>query len=403
MRVLILSTDYLPLIGGVAQHVSELARALVRAGDDVEVVTVDRFAQWRDFQRPTRTEEATPGEPRVIRVPYVINRSVRFLSGQLSSRASLRRYHRAVQARLLAYRPDVLHWHAVDGGADRLARGFAGARVWTNHTSDFITGLRRATLRARYRAEARAADRIIAPSEELRDLTVALGLPAERVTFIPNGVNPARFGIEAPAQAWRERLALQAGEQVVLCPRRLDPKNGVAHFVDAALRLAGAGRTDARFVIAGDASGVASAQYAREILRRIRTSPHAGRFALLGAVDNTEIAGLYALSSLVVIPSLIEATSIAALEAMASGRPLVASRVGGLPFLVRDGENGLLVPPAEPAALAAAMARLLDDPALRAACGAIGRTRIERELSWDPIAARTRAIYAAAQQERQRA
>ena len=400
MRVLMLSTDYLPLIGGVAQHVSELARALVRAGDEVEVVTVDRFAHWRDFQQPTRMEEGAPGEPRVFRVPYVINRSVRLLSGQLSSRASQRLYRRAVQARLLARAPDVLHWHAVDGGAERVARDFAGARVWTNHTSDFITGLRRSALRAHYRAEARAADQVIAPSEELRDLTVALGLPAERVTFIPNGVNPSRFAAEASAQAWRERLGLQPGEQVALCPRRLDPKNGVAHFVDAALRLAEAGRSDVRFVIAGDASGVASARYAREILRHIRTSPHAGRFAVLGAVDNREIAGLYALSAVVVIPSLIEATSIAALEAMASGRPLVASRVGGLPFLVRDGENGLLVPPADPAALAGAMVRLLDDPALRTTCGARGRTRVEQELSWDAIAVRTRAIYAEAGQKR---
>lgn len=396
MRILIVSTDYLPLIGGVAQHVSELARALHRAGDEVVVLTVDRLDHWADLKRPTREEPATPDRPRVVRVPWVVNRRIKLVTGLASSRLSFARFIREVHALAASFRPEVIHWHAVDLWRDTLWQGIPAARVWTNHTSDFITGLNRRGLRRRYAAEARAAHRIIAPSEQLRTLTVALGRPDDRTHFISNGVDPDRFPPGADGTAWRDRLALRPGERMVLCPRRLDHKNGVLVFVQAALLLLAAGRADTRFVLAGDASGASSAYYARAVLRAVRQSAHAGHFALLGAVGNAELPGLYALADVVVVPSFIEATSIATLEAMACARPVVASRVGGLPFLVREGESGRLVEPGDPAALAAALDDLLGDPARVRAMGEAARRRVEQELAWPAIARQTRAVYEAA-------
>jgi glycosyltransferase involved in cell wall biosynthesis len=89
----------------------------------------------------------------------------------------------------------------------------------------------------------------------------------------------------------------------------------------------------------------------------------------------------------------MEATSIAGLEAMACGRALVGTRVGGIPALIDEGVTGLLVPPRDPAALARAVNRLASDSALCARMGAAARGRVEREFSWERIAEQTTRVY----------
>jgi glycosyltransferase involved in cell wall biosynthesis len=94
-----------------------------------------------------------------------------------------------------------------------------------------------------------------------------------------------------------------------------------------------------------------------------------------------------------VLPSLWEGFGLVLLEAMAAGRPVVASSVGPIPEIVVDGVTGLLVPPGDPAALAAAIVRLLRDPDLAAAYGQAGRARVERDLRIDTMVSRTEALY----------
>jgi glycosyltransferase involved in cell wall biosynthesis len=94
-----------------------------------------------------------------------------------------------------------------------------------------------------------------------------------------------------------------------------------------------------------------------------------------------------------VIPSLLEATSLSASEAMAAGKPVVCTNVGGLPFLIRDGQNGLLVPTRDACKLAQAIKGLLDSPDRRTQFGKNGRARVEAELDWRIIASRVKEIY----------
>lgn len=103
--------------------------------------------------------------------------------------------------------------------------------------------------------------------------------------------------------------------------------------------------------------------------------------------------GLYALSDVIVIPSLMEATSLSAMEGMAAGKPIVATNVGGLPFLVRHGDNGFCVPPRSPDDLARAIKQLLDSQTQRAQFGKSSRERVEAELDWTITAQRTKQIY----------
>lgn len=393
MRILIISMDYLPRIGGIAQHVSELARGLQRGGDDVRVLTVTRSNRWADLRRPAHLESRSADEVATVRVPWVLNRAIRWASGQLSSRLSLRRFAVELRRQVAAFQPDLLHWHALDLWSDTLFAGVPVPKVWTNHTSTFITGLAVPAQRRRCEAEARAADRILAPSQELKDVSIAAGADPARVHFISNGVDPGRFTPRSRTAAWTRRLGLQTGQPLVLCPRRLEDKNGVLYFVQAALALLERG-SPALFAIAGDSSGVARDDYAQQIMRARDAHPQGARVVMLGAVPNLEMPDLYASCDVVCIPSLIEATSISALEAMASARPVVATTVGGLPHLVQHGHTGLLCPPADAPALERHLAALLDDPARAAAYGRAGRARVEAEFSWDRIARATRAVYA---------
>lgn len=390
MKIALVTTDFLPNIGGVAQHVFEIARALQEGGDEVEIITVDLTSRWDHLRKPPQKEKVD-GLP-VWRIPFVVNRSIKFISGQVSSRVSSQVFQNELLKRLEHLRSDVVHWHALNTTNNPMSQWRSSARVWTNHTSHFIDSLRLKGA-SHYEKQAKQADEIIAPSEELCELTASLGINRERIHFVPNGVDCARFRPNAQTAPWPERLKVDKDELVVLCPRRLEKKNGVSYFVRAAILLLQQASINATFVISGDFAGPRSESEESLVEKLIGESDYEKSFRLLGRVENRDMPGLYACSDLVVIPSLMEATSLSALEAMAAGKPIVATNVGGLPFLIREGHNGVLVPPCRPAELAQAMKRLLDSPNLRTQLGRNGRARVETEFDWRVIARRTKEVY----------
>jgi starch synthase len=110
-------------------------------------------------------------------------------------------------------------------------------------------------------------------------------------------------------------------------------------------------------------------------------------------LSEDQAAQLYSAAKAFICPSIYEPFGIINLEAMACQAPVIASRVGGIPEIVVEGQTGLLLPPGDPAAIAAAVKRLLKDPAEAKAMGAAGRKRAEDQFSWTRIAARTKAMY----------
>jgi glycosyltransferase involved in cell wall biosynthesis len=113
----------------------------------------------------------------------------------------------------------------------------------------------------------------------------------------------------------------------------------------------------------------------------------------LGFVPHDELQRLYGRAAVVACPSRREGFGVACLEAMAHGRPVVASAVGGLKELVMDGETGLVVPPRDPVALRQALERLLRDHDLRRKLGSAGRERARERFSWDTVTNATVAAY----------
>jgi glycosyltransferase involved in cell wall biosynthesis len=199
----------------------------------------------------------------------------------------------------------------------------------------------------------RRARLVIAASSALAESARALG--AEDVRVIPSGVDlPAEVGEEASPPE-------------VLYAGRLSPEKGVLELAEAARGL--------NLVVAGD-------------------GPLRARIpGALGFVPHDELQRLYARAAVVACPSRREGFGVACLEAMAHGRPVVATDVGGLRDLVVDGENGLVVPARDPRALRVALERLLEDRPLRRRLGAAGRERARRHFSWETVTDATVATY----------
>jgi glycosyltransferase involved in cell wall biosynthesis len=260
--------------------------------------------------------------------------------------------------------PDLLHLHT--GRATWLgalaARGL-GIPVLTTRRMD-RTVKRNARNRWLYRTGVR---RVVAISPAVAEALLEGGVEPGRIRTIPSAVDPAALRPRRTRDALRAEQGLGPGEPLLLALAALVRRKGLDVLLDALARLAAAGPPP-RLWIAGEGPERAALE---------RQAARAGlgeRVRFLGRREDA--ADLLAACDVFVMPSRREGLGVAALEAMAAGRPVVASRVGGLAAAVQEGGTGLLVPPEDPAALASALSTLLGDATLRARLGAAGPARV---------------------------
>ena len=300
-------------------------------------------------------------------------------AGELDLRAAWR------MSRLLRrLRPDVVHAH--DAHALALAAAgvaLAGAgrpRLAASRRVDFHLH-RNPLSRWKYRR----VDRFLCASDAIRRMLIDDGIRAARAVVVYEGVDvEAIAGL--PAHDVRRELELPARAPVIGNVAALAPHKGQRHLVDAAARVV-AEVPDARFVIvgAGELRDALLEQIARLGLERhvLLTGFRTDALALLKGFD------------LFVMSSVTEGLGTSVLDAMACGRAVVATRAGGIPESVVDGETGLLVPTRDPAALASAVLRLLRAPDRRQALGRAGRARARERFSAERMVAETIAVYEA--------
>ncbi len=216
--------------------------------------------------------------------------------------------------------------------------------------------------------------RLVAVSDDLgRELIEEWGVPAERVTVIPNGVDLDAFAYPGPVEGAREELGLAPEHRVIITVGGLRPVKDYPTLIRAFARVH-AQWSDSRLVIVGGERGGGS----QAELEALAGSLAVGSAVLFPGVRQ-DIARLLPLADVYVNSSVFEGMSNTILEAMAASRPVVATGVGGNPELVRDGVTGYLVPPGDPAALAARLVDVLSDPGLAKALGAAGRAVGESE------------------------
>jgi starch synthase len=330
VRVLVLTTSYPRFPGDAAgRFVADAVEQLRAAGVEIDVVSP---ASFRHFGLAYGAGIAGNLRRRPWLAPAVPAMLISFW----------------LTARRAAHGADLVHAHWLAAGAVALAlRRPYVAQPWGTD----LELARRAPWLAR--TILRRARLVICASNALA--AAARGLGARDVKVVPGGV-------EVP-----ERVGEESEPPEILFAGRLSREKGVLELVEAADSIP--------LVVAGD-------------------GPLRDRVpGALGFVPHAELRRLYERAAVVACPSYREGYGVVCAEAMAHGRPVVASAVGGLLDLVVDGETGLLVPPGDVAALRVALRRLLDDPALRRRMGEAGRARARQRLSWPATTRATISAY----------
>jgi glycosyltransferase involved in cell wall biosynthesis len=391
MRVALVSEHANPLAalggedaGGQNVHVAELAGQLVARGNEVTV-----FTRRDNTAVPTRVdaphgytvEHVPAGPPSDIPKDQLLPYMAAF-GEYLADRWAGDRF-------------DVVHAHFWRSG---LAAAEAARRVdlpvlQTFHALGTVKkrqqGSRDTSPPERIGIERRlcgTVDHVIATcSDEVRELR-KMGLPAHRVSVIPCGVDVTSF---------RPRPVERPPHPRLLVIGRLVERKGVGNVIEALVHLPGV-----ELLVAGgppaDALDV-DPQVCR--LRALAESQGvADRVTFLGSVDRPDVPELMCSADVVVAVPWYEPFGIVPVEAMACGRPVVGSSVGGLLDTVVPGATGELVPPRRPDLLAPVLRDLLNDPQRREAYGRAGRERAVATYPWPEVAARTEEVYAAVRQ-----
>jgi glycosyltransferase involved in cell wall biosynthesis len=344
VRVVLVSGIWPPDVGGPASHAPTLAEALLEAGHEVEVVTT---ADAAPAPRPYPVHWACRSRPAPLRHLAVVRR-IESAARRVDRVYATTMVRRAALGAALARKPLVVKLVAdeafererrggrFDGSLEEFQRGGGGAR--------------RRLLRTSRTAALRRARRVLVPSAYLREVAVAWGLPADRVTVVPNPAPElprlpsrdearARLGIEGPALAVAGRLSAQKSLG--------DALQAIARVPGVALHVLGDGPERPALEREAARLGVSD------------------RVRFLGAGTRDDVLTLFRGADAVLVTSAWENLPHTVLEALAVGTPVVATAVGGIPEVVVDGVNGLLVPPHDIAAIAAAVERVVHDAELR--------------------------------------
>jgi len=298
---------------------------------------------------------------------------------------------RALRRRLAHEQYDVVHAHwVVPNGwfAARASKAYRVPLVITLHGSDVALAERHRVLRQVARGAFRTADQVTASSRDLVERALKLGARETDSHTLYLGVDTNVFKPSAPSAEVRARLDAPGDAFLAVSIGRLAEVKGFAYLIDAARQL-----KDVAVAIVGDGE-------LRDELRR--RAAGLGAVKLVGSLPHDLIPAVLAVADTVVVPSVVDRAGRVdglpntVLEALASGRPLVATRVGGIPEVVRDGENGLLVPQKDAEALARALRQLQGDEALRARLSAGARQSAVERFSWAATAEDLEVVYSTA-------
>lgn len=402
LRIALLTYRGNPFCGGQGVYVRNLSRELVRSGHRVDVLSGQPYPVLDDGVRLVRVPSLDLyREPDPFRVPRrheyrdwvdALEVATMMTAGfpePLTFSLRARRVLRATRGRY-----DVVHDNQTLGyGLLGLSR-YGLPLVTTIHhpvqidrATELATaaGSRRWSLRRWYgftrmqRRVARRLPHVLTVSRASRDEIVRhLGVPAQRIRVVPIGTDTQAFSPDPAVSRVPGRIVTTASADV--------PLKGLESLVEAVAKL----RTerDVELVVVGssrpDGPGAAA----------VRRFGIAGAVRFTGRVEQEELVRLVRTAEVAVTPSMFEGFSLPLVEAMACGTAVVATTAGALPEVAGpDGVTGLLVPPGDPAALAGAIGRLLDDPELRTRLGAAARQRVLSRFSWRAAAEQTVDSY----------
>jgi D-inositol-3-phosphate glycosyltransferase len=367
--------------GGMTIYVRALAEAMASRGVSTDVFT-------RANGNTPRISELSPG----VRVM-----GVEAGPHSPASKEELSRYVKdfawgtRALATLQGSHYDVIHSHYWQSGlaAGALAKAWDAPLVHSHHTLGLVKNRFLAPgdvqePEARLRGEAEVidmADVLLASTEEEQHYLACLyGASHDRLKTLSPGVDHRLF---SPGDRVEARAALGLGDEpVILYVGRIQRLKGIDLAIRAFKELSHViAPTEAKFLIVGGASGPDGEDEVQRLTDLARSLGIEGRVCFLGPRPHADLPTYYRAADALVVCSHYESFGLAALEAQASGTPVVATAVGGLSYIVKDGESGFLLDTRDPSAFAARIATLLNDPMLLASFGFEG-VRRARSFSW---------------------
>jgi D-inositol-3-phosphate glycosyltransferase len=406
LRVAMLSYHTCPLAmlggkktGGMNVYVRDLSRALAKLG-----IAVDVFTRSQDDCAPRVVHDLGPGA-RVMHIPAGPERPIPVNDTE--------RHLDEFVTNILAFAAreglhyDVIHSHYWLSGlaAEALAQAWGGTPiVQMFHTlghmkNQIARDLSERAPQSRLAGEAhvaQVADRLIAATPaEVEQLVRLYAAPRARIAIVPPGVDLAHFH-PIPQLKAKQMIGIPPQRKNILFAGRIEPLKGIDTLLEAIALLKARHITDLADTCVTIIGGNPWADTLDEEMERLqRMSLELGLddlVAFAGARDQQVLPYYYAAAEMVVMPSHYESFGMVALEAMAMGTPVIASEVGGLAYVVRDGYNGFLVPRRDAQALAARIADLLNDQLLRQQLSHHA-THYARDYDWSSIAERIAAVY----------
>ena len=341
----------------------------------VPVIPIRGLATWQHLVG-VRHEDTIEGirvvYPRYLHLPRRIFRQLFFVIYYHSIK-------NIVQQVIKRFQPDILHTHMAtpEGCIGILLRKeFALPLVVSLRGSDINTYAYSSNLMlCLTRRVISEADRVITISHSLKSAAEKIGSPRRQITVIHNGCDTDKFIYSEQARSFlRRKMGISQGSVVLILIGHIIKKNGVLDIIEA-FREVVRRQVDPYLILVGHGKD------AKLLLQEVSKTRIRERIHFIGTRKHEEIPGWLSMADVLVLPSYGEGLPNVVVEAMACQRPVIATKVGGIPEAVADGKNGVLVGSKDPIALTQAMERLARDEKLRNQMGIVGRQIVLKSFS----------------------
>lgn len=400
MRICMLTSFFLPTIGGVENHVYHISKELQMLGHEITVVhtcydisskdgvvveNVEGIETHRLYLGLSGTKIKIYGAP--VASTYV--------NGFLRKCRPIKKSKFIADYILKLNRKknfSLLHQH------DFISNIFTTKKlhkyfpiVITNHTGEYLLFARYFFTRPLLSVLLRHIDALIGPSKELAEVEVLQR--KKRSFYIANGCDINEFVPldQESKNEYKAKLGLPLERKLILCARRWAPTKGVIYFVKAIKEIVKE-CPKAYFLISGN-DYFGYPEYRNMIMNIIDADKLHPYIKLLGDIPHEHMAAYDQVADVVVLPSLMEATSLSGLEAMSCGTPIVGTKVGGIPEIIEDGVSGILVPPRDSKKIAQAVISLINDSKKMTVLGKNARQKVIKEFAWRKVAQKTVGVY----------
>jgi len=361
------TSSYYPIKGGAETVIRNLSIKLNEAGIQTDIMTFNMNQKWKPLWQARK--EKIDGI-NVFRIPALnwlpmkhsdrITLGINLIPGRF--RSQLKKY-------------DIIHFHGEDLTFPLFSYAIKKPKIFHSHgfSLDFYKRYFLSKLILK-----NIADLYISISQQIRTDLIKLGIPENKIRYVPNAVDAGTFH---PSGNKKDNLVLFVGR--ITFSKGLHVLLESLHYLKESIHL----------VIIGPSGW--DTEYFHKILVQIGEENKKGvhKITYLGAMEQNDIIKWYQKASIFVLPSFREAFSVANLEAMLCETPVVATHVGGVPEIVKNGENGILIPPNNAVKLAEAIQYLLENESVRAKFGRQGREWVVKHFSLEAVVEKLCEIY----------